>query len=696
MTPRHQKGPGPDDPIGTLKGVGRNRAELFEVAGLRTIRDLLEQLPVRYEDRRRSKTISSLHGNEPPLNITGTIVSAKLKTSPRKRMQVFEAVLDDGTGSIVLVWFNQPWLADQIKRGMTIRAYGIPKTSSYGRLQLDSPDWAEAERDLDEAGRVVPVYPTNGAVTPRVMKSIMRQALEALPSFTDPLDEAMRQRLELLELRRALFEIHCPERYADDLALGRRTPAHNRLIFDEFLGFQLALRARRERIDGDGKPRSIAIDESVRAAVREALPFPLTAAQKRVLKEIADDLTTPRPMYRLLQGDVGSGKTIVSLVAALLVIRNGHQAAFLAPTEILAQQHYERAAKLLGSSVRIGRLTGQTSRAERESILAGIGSGKIQLLFGTHALLEDPVRFGSLGLVIIDEQQRFGVEQRRRLFEKGDQPDVLVMTATPIPRSMAIALFGDLDLSVIDEMPPGRKPIRTFVRGSSRLQKIYQFIGSELDRGARAYVVYPLIDQSEALKARALNEELRELEAAFPGRRIGTLHGRMSGEEKTETMRRFACGEIELLVATSIIEVGIDVPEATVMLIVDAERFGMAQLHQLRGRVGRGERDSYCVVTRDERSSEEVKARLRLFAETGDGFELALRDLEIRGTGDLLGTRQSGLPRFRFGDPLKDHDLMEKARSVAAAMVREVGLEQAERLSRDLLRGEVGDVPGRD
>lgn len=696
MTPSHPNGPHPDHPIDTLRGVGRNRAELFGVAGLLTIRDLLEQLPLRYEDRRRSKTISQLNGNEPPLNVTGTVVSAKLKTSPMKRIRVFEAVLDDGTGSLVLVWFNQPWLADKIRRGMTIRVYGIPKTSSYGRLQIDSPDWAEADRDLDEAGRVVPVYHTHGAVTPRVMKAIMRQALEALPSIHDPLDDDLRRRLALIERRRALFEVHCPDQYADDLALGRRTPAHQRLIFDEFLGFQLNLRARRERVDGEGKPRTIAIDESIRAAVRETLPFSLTPSQKRALREIADDLSAPRPMYRLLQGDVGSGKTIVSLVAAQLVIRNGHQAAFLAPTEILAQQHFERARALLGDSVRIARLTGQTSRAERETILDAARNGTVDLLFGTHALLEDPVKFHSLGLAIVDEQQRFGVEQRRRLFEKGDRPDVLVMTATPIPRSMAIAVFGDLDLSVIDEMPPGRKPIRTFVRGSSRLPKIYEFIESHLREGSRAYIVYPLIDESDALQARALSVELNALEDAFPDRRIGTLHGRLSGQEKIETMRRFASGEIELLVATSIVEVGIDVPEATVMLIVDAERFGMAQLHQLRGRVGRGDRDSYCIVTRDERSTEEVKTRLRLFAETIDGFKLALHDLELRGSGDVLGTRQSGLPRFRFGDPLEDHDLMEKARDVAAEMVAELGIEAAEALSRELLREEVGEVAGRD
>lgn len=696
MTPNHRNGRHPDDPVESLRGVGASRASLLALAGLRTVRDLLEHLPFRYEDRRRSKSIGELSGSEAPLCLTGKIVSARLKTSPVKRVRVFEAVLDDGTGSIVLVWFNQPWIADQIRRGKTITAYGIPKTSSYGRLQLDSPEWWENDPGGDEMGRVVPVYPTHGEVSSRVMKSITRQALQALPAIEDPLDDPLRERLGLIERRRALFELHCPDRFADELALGRRTPAHERLIFDEFFGFQLALRIRREQLEQGAKPRSITVDQRIRERVRAILPFPLTDGQKRALKEIADDLVAPLPMYRLLQGDVGCGKTIVSIVAALLVVENGHQAVFLVPTEILARQHFARISNWLGQSARVACLTGQTSPAERARLLADLEQGRIDLLVGTHAILEDPVRFHSLGLAIIDEQQRFGVEQRRRLFDKGAQPDMLVMTATPIPRSMAIAAYGDLDLSIIDEMPPGRRPVRTFVRGNSRLPKIFEFVKAELAAGSRAYIVYPLIDESETLGAKALNEEIVRLEEAFPGRRIGTLHGRLSGEEKSRTMERFAGGEIELLVATSIIEVGIDVPEATVMLIIDAGRFGMAQLHQLRGRVGRGDRESYCIVTRDERSTEEVKTRLRLFAETPSGFEVARHDLELRGSGDVLGTRQSGMPKFRFGDPIADHDLMERARSAAIERVREIGLEDAALLSQKLFPAELGEIASRD
>ncbi|MDX1583100.1 MAG: ATP-dependent DNA helicase RecG, partial [Thermoanaerobaculia bacterium] len=577
MTPNAGYRRDPDAPIETLRGVGAARARLLDLAGLRTIRDLLFHLPFRYEDRRRTKSIRDLSGNEGPLCLTGTIVSAKLKTSPVKRIRVFEALLDDGTGSIVLVWFNQPWIADKIRRGKTITVFGIPKTSSYGRLQLDSPEWWESEQDSDETGGVIPVYPTHGEITPRMMKALVRQALEALPAIDDPLDRSLRERLGIPERRRALLELHCPDDLADELALGRRTPAHERLMFDEFLGFQLALRIRREELERNEKPRRLEIDDEVRERVRAVLPFALTAAQKRVLKEIADDLRSTRPMYRLLQGDVGSGKTIVSLVAALLTISNGHQVAFLVPTEILARQHFERTLGILGDSVRIACLTGRSRDVERKTILENLRSGEIDLLIGTHAILEDPVVFESLGLAIVDEQQRFGVDQRRRLFEKGSQPDILVMTATPIPRSMAIALYGDLDVSILDEMPPGRKPVRTYVRGTSRLPKIFEFIESQLQEGSRAYVVYPLIDESEKLEAQALNEEIGRLAEAFPGRAIGTLHGRLSGEEKAETMKKFARGEIDILVATSIVEVGIDVPEATVMLINDAGRFGMSQ-----------------------------------------------------------------------------------------------------------------------
>jgi ATP-dependent DNA helicase RecG len=680
----------PEAAVERLRNVGRARARLLALAGFHTIRDLLENIPFRYEDRRQHREIAQLTGSDPPLNLTGSIRSARLKTSPVKRMKVFEAVLDDGTGSILLVWFNQPWLEEKIRKGMVLTVFGVPGLSATGRLQLQNPDWSQngAGGEADYGGRILPVYSTPAEISQKMMRYLIRESLSALPQMADPIDEALRRELGLMELPLALLELHSPGELADSLTSGARTPAHERLIFGEFLAFQLRLRVRRARLEsGTERRRPIAIDERVREGVREVLPFRLTAAQKRVLREITADIAGERPMYRLLQGDVGSGKTIVALIAALVVILSGYQAVFLAPTEILAEQHLQRIRQILASSgLRVEKLTGQLSAAERRRILGELEDGTIDLLIGTHALLEDPVKFRALRLAIVDEQHRFGVEQRRRLFRKGSQPDVLVMTATPIPRSMATAVYGDLDLSVIDELPAGRKEIRTYVRGTARLPRIYGFIDRQIEQGARAYIVYPLIESSDALPAKALVAEMARLRDAFPARRIGVLHGRLSAEEKESAMKRFETGEIDLLVATTIIEVGIDIPEASVMLIMDADRFGLSQLHQLRGRVGRGERQSYCILVRDETCGEDVKKRLRAFAGTSDGFEVARQDLEQRGAGDLLGTRQSGLPALRFGDPLRDADLMEKARETAIKVIGSIGVEEGERLASLLCR----------
>jgi ATP-dependent DNA helicase RecG len=680
----------PETPVERLRNVGRARARLLALAGFHTVRDLLENLPFRYEDRRQHRSIGQLTGSDPPVNLTGSIRSARLKTSPVKRMKVFEAVLDDGTGSMALVWFNQPWLAERIRKGMVLTVFGVPGVSATGRLQLHNPDWTQqGDREADWSGRILPVYSTPAEISQKMMRHLVRESLAALPQMADPIDPLLRRELGLMELPRAFLELHSPAELADSITSGNRTAAHERLIFGEFLAFQLLLRVRRQRLESGAAPRArITIDDRVREAVRQVLPFRLTSAQKRVVREIAGDLERERPMYRLLQGDVGSGKTIVSLIAALIVILSGHQAVFLAPTEILVEQHLQRIRQLLASStLRVEKLTGQLSAPRRRNILEGLEDGSIDLLIGTHALLEEPVRLRALRLAIVDEQHRFGVEQRRRLFQKGTQPDVLVMTATPIPRSMATAVYGDLDLSVIDELPAGRKEVRTYVRGTARLARIHSFIDRQLEEGARAYIVYPLIESSDALPAKALAAELEMLRDAFPRRTVGVLHGRLTPEEKDVAMKKFESGEIEVLVTTTIIEVGIDIPDASVMLIMDADRFGLSQLHQLRGRVGRGERQSYCILVRDERCGEDVKRRLRMFARTSDGFEVARQDLEERGAGDLLGTRQSGLPPLRFGDPLRDADLMEHARDVSIKVIESNGVETAAVLA-SLLRSE--------
>jgi ATP-dependent DNA helicase RecG len=477
--------------------------------------------------------------------------------------------------------------------------------------------------------------------------------------------------------------LHAPAELTEEF-LRQRSAAHHRVILQEFFSFQLALRVRRASEEMKTKSRRIVINDQLRAEVRRVLPFRLTTAQKRVLREIADDLRSGKPMYRLLQGDVGSGKTIVALIAAMVMIRNGHQVALLAPTEILVEQHYQRISQLVDGSISIARATGSMRAAERKALLAGLGGGQIQLVVGTHALLEEKVEFRSLGLAIVDEQHRFGVEQRQKLFSKGEMPDILVMTATPIPRSLALAIYGDLELSVIDELPPGRQKITTAVRGSSDVERVYEFVDEQISSGAQIYIVYPLIEESEKLNLKPLTLGFEATRRRFPNRRVAMMHGRMKAAEKDETMQRFKRGEIDILVATTVIEVGIDVANASIMLIIDADRFGLSQLHQLRGRVGRGARKSYCILLREESAASDAKARLLAFEKSRDGFEVAEQDLQIRGPGEFLGTRQSGALRFRMGNIVRDYDLMEKARDLAIATIAS-GLPAADDLSRRLL-----------
>jgi ATP-dependent DNA helicase RecG len=678
----------PETPVQFLRGVGEGRARLLETAGLTTVHDLLYYFPFRYEDRRLRVQIADLRKIDRPVTLRGRVVSAGAKTTAVRRLKIFEAILDDGSGTIMVVWFNQPYLADKIKRGDHIAIYGQPRLDKYGRLQIESPDYEKIDEagETDDEGNIVPVYSSVAGVTPKVMRRIISQALPAVAHLEDPLPETIREMLAIGDLQEAIVRIHRPAEL-DETFLANRSPAHLRVILQEFFAFQLALRVRRATEENKPKPRRILIDDATRAEVRRILPFRLTGAQKRVVKEIADDLRGEKPMYRLLQGDVGSGKTIVALIAAVIAIRNGHQVALLAPTEILAQQHYQRIRQLVGSSLHVAKGTGSMSAGERRTLIAGLREGLIDLVVGTHAILEERIVFKSLGLAIVDEQHRFGVEQRQKLFGKGDLPDILVMTATPIPRSLALALYGDLELSVIDELPPGRQAIKTAVRGSAQIEKIYRFLEEQLSEGAQSYVVYPLIEESEKIDLKPLSQGFETLRQRFPGRRLAMLHGRMSAVEKDETMQRYKEGEIDILVSTTVIEVGIDVPNASMMLIMDADRFGLSQLHQLRGRVGRGSRKSYCVLVRDERSSEEAKQRLRLFEATRDGFDVAEKDLELRGAGDFLGTRQSGVPKFRFGNIVRDHALMEKARDAAIDYLRSAGLSSAESLAWELVGG---------
>ncbi|HXI12503.1 MAG TPA: ATP-dependent DNA helicase RecG [Thermoanaerobaculia bacterium] len=676
----------PGTAVQYLKTVGEGRAAILHAAGLETVEDLLYFFPFRYEDRRHPVQVDQLRRIDAPVTLRGRIVSAGTKTSPVRRLRIFEAMFDDGSGSVMLVWFNQPYLSEQIKRGDRVAIYGQPRISNQGRLQFENPEFEKIDVDgeTEDEGSIIPVYSSIATIKPKAMRRIVEQAMPAIAYLDDPLPDDIQKRLGVMELRGAVLRLHHPEALDHDFA-DHASAAHRRIILEEFFSFQLALRLRRAGEEVEKKDRLIGVNDAIREAVRSVLPFKLTGSQRRVVKEIADDLQSEKPMYRLLQGDVGSGKTIVALIGAMIEILNGHQVALLAPTELLVEQHFQRVSQLLeGQKITLAKSVGSANAAERRKLSAGLADGSIDLVIGTHALLEKSIRFKSLGFAIIDEQHRFGVEQRQRLFSKGKLPDILVMTATPIPRSLALAMFGDLELSVIDELPPGRQPIKTAVRGSSQLPKVLDFIEGEIKQGSQAYVVFPIIEESEKSDLKPLTVGFAMLQQKLPGVAMAMIHGRMSADEKEATMAQFKNGAISLLVSTTVIEVGIDVPNASVMLIVDADRFGLSQLHQLRGRVGRGERKSFCILIRDERASEISKERLKIFEATSSGFDVAEKDLTLRGAGDFLGTRQAGLPKFRFGDLLRDHALMDLARQVAIETLDRLGLAKTQQLMQAL------------
>ncbi|MCM2314565.1 MAG: ATP-dependent DNA helicase RecG [Thermoanaerobaculia bacterium] len=677
--------------------MGPQRAEILRRAGIETVRDLLDFLPFRYEDRRVVVPIVSLTPDTPTALLKGCVVAMRKRVTKLQKMELIEVAIDDGSATIDVVWFNQPFIADRIAKGDTLLVYGRPKVSPNGDLQFDPIDWERIPPDGkgELEGRIVPVYTAVGGIPQRWLRGAVAEALTTLARVADHVPELLLEGLGLPALGDALSAVHEPREFDERLVDGT-SAAHSRLAFDEFFAFQLAIRARRAIMEVAPKPRTIVINDVIRSSVRRLLPFRLTGAQKRVLKEIADDMRSSRPMYRLLQGDVGSGKTIVALVAALLAIENGHQAALLAPTEILAEQHFRRIRQLVDATrIPVVRLSGSMTPAEKRATRESIATGDAKLVVGTHALVEDSVSFRSLALAIVDEQHRFGVEQRKALFEKGELVDVLVMTATPIPRSLALALHGDLDLSVIDELPPGRTPVRTVVRGSATLPRILEYIDERCAGKAQAYVVYPVIEESDRTDMKPVTTGFDAIRAALPGRRVAMLHGRLPAAEKQSTMDAFALGELDVLVSTTVIEVGIDVAAASVMVIMDADRFGLSQLHQLRGRVGRGEGESICVLVRDESSGEDAKSRLREFAATSDGFRVAEMDLAQRGAGDMAGTRQAGMARFRFGDIVRQSGLMEAARSAAIALVAERGpasaLDLAARIDRRQVRLESVD-----
>lgn len=668
---------GLDSPITRLPGIKGGYAQRMANLGVKTIGDLLTLYPRRYDDYRSLKTISQLEYGE-EVTVIGTVWDTHARET-RRGGTIITCTLSDSTATIQTTWFNQPWLVKRLKPGNQIVISG--KVDEYlGRLVFQSPEWEPLDKNLTHTGRLVPVYPLTEGLTQRWLRRIMKQTVEYWTQrLPDHLPQATCEHLGMVALDNAVRQIHFPDSW-DTLETARR-----RLAFDEFLLIQLGvLRQRHEWRSQPGRP--VAVDEGLLQDCIASLPFALTQAQQKVLQEIIHDLRQPIPMSRLLQGDVGSGKTVVALAAMLVTAADGGQNALMAPTEILAEQHYRSITRLISSSpvasgdarFAVSLLTGSTPAAEREAIYQAIANGQARLVVGTHALIQGTVEFNDLRLAIIDEQHRFGVQQRAALRDKGHtgsraaatgagrtgNPHVLVMSATPIPRTLALTLYGDLDLSVIDEMPPGRQTIITRWLSPLERERAYAFVRSQIERGRQAFIICPLVEESEKIEAKsAVEEHARLQKEVFPDLNLGLLHGRMKADQKEAVMAQFRNGELHILVSTAVVEVGIDVPNVTVMLVEGANRFGLAQLHQFRGRVGRGEHQSYCLLLADATTAD-AEARLRVISETNDGFKLAEEDLNLRGPGEFFGTRQSGLPDIKLAK-LGDTRLLEMARSEA-------------------------------
>jgi ATP-dependent DNA helicase RecG len=663
-----------------LKGVGPQRAEALARRSIFTVEDLLYTLPFRYEDRIHFTPIAKIQpGNV--YTIQAEVADGSLLRFRGRRDAVYHLLARDASGALHVKFFHGAYLEGRFHAGQRIVLHGKVEIDRVrpARVEMVNPQCemlAAGGGDSTEVGRIVPIYEAIGPLTPRVLRRLMHGALEGLgDEIPDLLPAEIRERQQLPGRAAALRAAHFPPASESVERLNLfQTAAQRRLIFEEFFFFQLGLGMRRRRQQAEPGIAFRVRDERIRAALKRVLPFKPTAAQKRALVEIAGDMERATPMNRLLQGDVGSGKTIVALEAAVIAIENGYQAALMAPTEILAVQHFLAARRILGAAgYRVELLVSGMKPAARREALERVGSGEAQMVVGTHALIEDPVEFGKLGLAVIDEQHRFGVLQRKRLREKGAAPDVLVMTATPIPRTLALTLYGDLDLSVIDEMPPGRGPMQTVWRSEEELAGVWEFARREMRAGRQAYVVYPVVEESKQELKAAIAQYERLSRYVFPEFKLGLLHGRLASEEKDRVMEGFRAGRIRMLVSTTVIEVGVDVANATIMVIEHAERFGLAQLHQLRGRIGRGREKSYCILVAPRELEGEGRERLETLVRTANGAEIAEADLRLRGPGEFFGTAQHGAPALRVASLLRDHDLLEQARREAFALAEDEG-----------------------
>jgi len=684
-----------DTPLQYCKGIGPKKAELLKKLGMTTIEDALSFYPWRYEDRGNLKKIGRVSYGAYE-TVSGEVVSAEVVETKRKWIKVFELVITDKSGMLIGSWFNQGFMKKAFKVGQKVILSGIVKSNPYkgGLPQIDNPEYEIMDENdtenLIHAGRIVPIYRATSGLPVRAIRTMMRGILDScVGSIEECLPDHLIGKYRLMPVREALEEVHFPAIERDIAVLNRGTSAaHRRLSFEELFSLELGLLLRKQGVIEVKKGIAFRQIGELETRLRKGLPYQLTAAQERVLAEIKQDMTTAHPMNRLVQGDVGCGKTVVALIASLMAVENGYQACIMAPTEILAEQHFKNITSLaepLGIVVR--SLTGRMKKKEKGLLQEEIAIGAAQIVVGTHALIEESVRFKQLGLAVIDEQHRFGVMQRSTLTAKGYEPDVLVMTATPIPRTLALTVYGDLDVSVIDEMPPGRSPIITRLYFEPRRREAYQFLEQEIAKGRQVYVVYPLVEETEKSDLKAATEMAAHLQKdIFPKWKLGLLHGRMKSVEKETVMAGFKAGSTHILVSTTVIEVGVDVPNATVMVIEHPERFGLAQLHQLRGRVGRGAHQSYCILMGPRMFAEEARERLNAFSRTNDGFKIAEEDLRMRGPGEFLGTRQSGLPDLRAANIIRDAELLEQARSEATLLLQQDPHLVRYPLLRNLLR----------
>ncbi len=646
-----------------VKGVGPNRVVLLNKLGIYTLQDLITYYPRDYEDRSKPKLINEVQDGEEAL-IEGYVISKMLELKVRKNLVIYKLIIRDETGPCTITWYNQPYLKKMFTVGNKYSFYG-KITKKNTRVEMTSPVY-DSEQTNKNTGKIIPIYPSTYKMPQTTLRQVIENGLnEVEDELKETIPEYLRKEYNLLNINNAIRNIHFPQEFSDF------KKARTRLVFEELLGMQLALLKLKNQYTQEKE--GIKFDENVKiSTVINDLPFNLTKAQLRVLEEIDNNMESPKTMNRLLQGDVGSGKTIVSVIAAYKAVKSGYQAAVMAPTAILATQHLESFTEVLDKyGIKCELLTSSVTKKKKEEILERLQLGEIDILIGTHAILEDNVIFKNLGLVVTDEQHRFGVRQRSTIAAKGNNPDVLVMTATPIPRTLALILYGDLDISIIDELPPNRKKIETFAVTKSMTERVNNFVKKQILEGRQAYIVCPLVEENEEIDANSVIELAEEYKNnTFKEFRVEYIHGKMRPKEKDEIMQRFKDGEIDILISTTVIEVGVNVPNSSIMIVENAERFGLAQLHQLRGRVGRGDYQSYCILKYNI-NSDVVRQRMKIMQDTNNGFIIAEKDLELRGSGEFFGTKQHGLPEFKIANLFEDMPILQNVQALAVRIINE-------------------------